>query len=63
MRVNNIKNRIIYRIASESIIFIQVEKMKTILARNYSITTGEDITEELARLLKDLSAAKAKKRL
>ena len=61
MRVNNIKNRIIYRIASESIIFIQVEKMKTILARNYSITTGEDITEELARLLKDLSAAKGEK--
>ena len=35
--------------------------MKTILARNYSITTGEDITEELARLLKDLSAAKGEK--
>lgn len=35
--------------------------MKTILARNYSITTGEDITEELARLLKDLSATNGEK--
>ena len=35
--------------------------MKTILARNYNITTGKDITEELARFLKDLSNIKGEK--
>lgn len=37
--------------------------MKTILAHDYNITTGKDITENLTRLLKDLQATEGEKTL